>query len=199
MLEHLADDFGFAARFGLDRRGFLTQLGLDAAELPRLGLPRSAQSPPLRGMHTSRLPRRVTCRRTTPGVDVAAASSPLSFPDEMRRSLVTSDRLSRRGASFSITASRPRAPLGALSTALLCGGDAGAGLAMDELRPLAELELFRLRPLASIARRKFIEADDPADNAPVQAPPLVAVGCSATGSCSTLRPCAFTAMGSSAS
>lgn len=96
---------------------------------------------------TSKLPLRVTARLTTPGVwGRLAASSPLSLPDEMCRSLAKMDRLSRREPALRMAASRAKYPV-----SLPLGGDAGPGLAM-ELCPLAELELLRLRPLRSLAR-----------------------------------------------
>ena len=48
------------------------------------------------GRLTKRFPRLVTGRRTTPGVIGNTASSPLSLPEEMWRSLVPSDKLSLR-------------------------------------------------------------------------------------------------------
>ena len=73
-------------------------------------------------------------------------SSPLSFPDEMWRSLAKRERLSRREPALRIAASRAKYPV-----SLPFGGEAGPGLAM-ELCPLAELELFRLLPLRNLAR-----------------------------------------------
>lgn len=100
---------------------------------------------------TNRLPLRVTGRRTTPGVrGKDAASSPLSFPEEMCRSFANSERLSRLDSALRKAASR----------ALPLGGDAGPGLAI-ELCPLAELELFRLLPLRSLARCMLIKFGTP--------------------------------------
>jgi hypothetical protein len=93
------------------------------------------------------LPLRTTGRLTTPGVwGNIAASSPLSLPDEMLRSFANMERLSRRDPALRIAASRAWYPV-----SLPFGGDAGPGLAI-ELCPLAELELFRLRPFLSLAR-----------------------------------------------
>lgn len=82
-------------------------------------------------------------------------SSPLSFPEEMCKSLVKSDRLSLRDPALRITDSRAKYP-----SPLPFGGDAGPGLGM-ELWPLAELELFLLRPLRSLARWKLIKVGIP--------------------------------------
>lgn len=55
----------------------------------------------------SKLPLLVTGRRTTPGVDgaVMPASSPLSFPEDICKSLVNIDKLSLREPALRITAS----------------------------------------------------------------------------------------------
>jgi hypothetical protein len=96
---------------------------------------------------TKRLPLRVTARRMTPGVcGIPLASSPLSLPEEMWRSFVKTERLSRRVPSRRNSASLEKKP-----STLPFGGDAAPPGLANELCPLAELELFRLLPLRNLA------------------------------------------------
>jgi len=102
----------------------------------------------------------VTGLRTTPGVcGMATDSSPLSLPEEMCRSFVNSDKLSLRDPGpdpdLRITESLAKSP-----SALPFGGDAGPGLGI-ELCPLAELELFLLRPFRNLARCMLINVGMP--------------------------------------
>lgn len=108
----------------------------------------------------------MTGLRTTPGVcGSTIASSPLSFPDDICRSFVKSDKLSRRDPVFRLTVSLAKYP-----SLFPFGGDAGLGLAM-ELCPLAELELFLLRPLRSRARCMLMNVGGPpGENTLDQAP-----------------------------
>lgn len=76
-----------------------------------------------------------------------AASSPLSLPEEMWRSLVPIEMLSLRELGLRTDISFGKYP----SVTLPGGGEAGIGLAR-ELAPLALLELFLLLPLRRRAR-----------------------------------------------
>jgi hypothetical protein len=68
------------------------------------------------------------------------------LPEDIFSSFPDSDRLSRRDPALRITASLAKYP-----SLFPFGGDVGIGLA-SELCPLAELELFRLRPLPNLRR-----------------------------------------------
>ena len=121
----------------------------------------------------SKLPLLVTGRRTTPGVDgaVMPASSPLSFPEDICKSLVNIDRLSLREPALRITASLAKYPPLPLSVPLPLGGEPGPGLAM-ELCPLALLELFLLRPFRNLARWMLMNVGGPlGENMVDRAPP----------------------------
>lgn len=110
---YLFDDLGFATDFAVDGRALFEQIGAYATKGTRLGLQAVNDGIEERLYKlTNRLLRRVTGRRTTPGVAGAAIppSSPLSLPDEMCKSLANMLTLSRLEPAVRITVSRAKYP-----------------------------------------------------------------------------------------
>lgn len=104
----LFDDLGFATDFAVDGCALFEQIGTYATKGARFGLqPVSDGRIESLARLTSRLLRRVTGRRTTPGVAGAGIppSSPLSLPDEMCKSLANMLTLSRLEPAVRITVS----------------------------------------------------------------------------------------------
>ena len=107
ILSHLSNDLSFTTCLAIDWSCFLKQLSSDTTKLSRFGLQQLATvSSEQDATLTNKVPLRVTTRRTTPGVwGSAVASSPLSLPEDMWRSFVKSERLSRRDPCLFLTAS----------------------------------------------------------------------------------------------